>query len=86
MKSGVQDIDRLHFPAEIAEVIGLCVNEIAFLKKKGCPFHGRKTTVRWVRNFIANLAGAEAQRVPSTSGHLRRSGAYKCDEQDGSND
>lgn len=53
-----KDVDRLFFPNEIAEEIGLCVNEITFLKRKGCPFHGRKTTIRWVRSFLARNTGA----------------------------
>jgi len=52
------DFDTLRFPSEIEEVIGLSRNEIGFLKKKGCPFFGRKTTIRWVREFIAKAAGA----------------------------
>jgi len=53
------DIDRLYFPSEMCSVIGLSKNEIAFMKRQGCPFYGRKTTIRWVRAFIAAKAGAE---------------------------
>ncbi len=63
------DIDKLFFPSEIQGVIGLCVNEINFLKKRGCRFFGRKTTIRWVREFIAHQAGAGAPLAESTSGH-----------------
>lgn len=72
MSADVQDKDKLYFPAEIAAVIGLSVNEIGHLKKLGCPFHGRKTTIRWVRSFIARLAGAEESLAASSSGHLQR--------------
>ena len=52
------DIDRLEFPQSIADVIGLQKEQINFLKRKGCPFFGRKTTIRWVRSFLAKQAGA----------------------------
>jgi hypothetical protein len=49
---------KLHFPVELVDTIGLSKNEIAFLKKRGCPFHGKKTCVAWVRDFLAKAAGA----------------------------
>ena len=52
------DIDRLEFPKDIADTVGLQKEQINFLKRKGCPFFGRKTTIRWVRSFIAKEAGA----------------------------
>jgi len=52
------DIDRLEYPKDIVEVIGLQKEQINFLKRKGCPFFGRKTTIRWVRSFLAKQAGA----------------------------
>jgi hypothetical protein len=52
-----KDIDTLHFPSDISEEIGLSINEITHLKKRGCPFHGSKTTIRWVRLFLAKCAG-----------------------------
>ena len=51
-----RDIDRLEFPRDIADTIGLSTGQIAFLKKKGCLFYGRKTTIRWVRKFIREQA------------------------------
>ena len=75
------DQDKLAFPCDLADVIGLSKNEIAFLKRKGCPFFGRKTTVRWVRDFIAHQAGAP--RLPqnehptgSASNTRREPGAW----------
>lgn len=59
------DLDRLEFPCDIAHIIGLSKNEIAFLKRKGCPFFGRKTTIRWVRDFIARQAGAPTPPPPA---------------------
>jgi hypothetical protein len=54
------DIDRLEFPQDIAHVIGVRKETINHWKKKGCPFLQRKTTIRWVRDFIAKEAGAGA--------------------------
>lgn len=49
-------IDRLFYPKEIAGEIGICKQRIAFLKHKGCRFVGRKTTIRWVREFLSGVA------------------------------
>ncbi len=75
------DQDKLAFPCDLADVIGLSKNEIAFLKRKGCPFFGRKTTVRWVRDFIAHQAGAPRLPQPehptgSASNTRREPGAW----------
>jgi hypothetical protein len=56
------DFDKLHFPVEITKTIGLSVTEITHLKKKGCLFFGRKTTVRWVREFIAKEAVSQKEK------------------------
>jgi hypothetical protein len=53
----VKDIDTLYFPKEISDDVGLSINEITYLKQKGCPFYGRKTTIRWVRHFLAMSVG-----------------------------
>lgn len=64
-----KDLDRLYYPAEITEEIGLSKNEINGLKKLGCPFFGMKTTIRWVRKFINQKAGATRPApVPSAAG------------------
>jgi hypothetical protein len=57
------DIDRLEFPQAIATIIGLRKETINFWKKKGCPFVGRKTTVRWVRQFMATMAGGAGHGI-----------------------
>lgn len=54
----------LYFPVELVDTIGLSKNEIAFLKKKGCPFHGKKTCVAWVRDFLAKSAGGPSPLMP----------------------
>ena len=51
------DLDRLQFPQEIAHIIGARKETINFWKKKGCPFLNRKTTIRWVREFMAKEVG-----------------------------
>ena len=57
----------LFYPAEIAGVIGLSKNSIASLKQNGCRFVGKKTTVQWVRDFIAKSAGTTAAPIPATA-------------------
>jgi len=60
------DPDRLEWPKALAPHVGLHANQIQFLKKKGCPFYGRKTTLNWVRDFLAREAGApEPLQEPS---------------------
>jgi hypothetical protein len=70
----MQDDQTLNFPAHIAEQIGLSVNEISWLRKRGCPFHGRKTSVRWVRLYLDKISGADALAVGTEDcpPHLRR--------------
>lgn len=48
------DPDLLAFPKQIASVIGYCAWSIGAMKKAGCRFVGRKTSVRWVRQFLAS--------------------------------
>lgn len=60
----MEDPWKLHFPVELVDTIGLSKNEIAFLKKRGCPFHGKKTCVAWVRDFLAKAAGAPSPLRP----------------------
>jgi hypothetical protein len=60
MKQLGMDDQTLKFPAHIAKQIGLSANEISWLRKLGCPFHGRKTSVRWVRLYLDRTSGAES--------------------------
>lgn len=46
-------LDTYYFPSEIADEIGFSPNYINNLKRWGCHFHGRKTTIRHVRDFLA---------------------------------
>lgn len=58
------DPDKLFFPCDLVESVGLSKNEIAYLKRKGCPFYGRKTSLRWVREFLAKETGAKPPVFP----------------------
>lgn len=56
----MKDPEKLHFPKEITEEIGLPKNTINNLKRKGCKFFGKKTCIKWVREFIEAEAVAIA--------------------------
>lgn len=47
-------LDTLAFPKHLAGVIGYCAWSIGMMKKAGCRFCGRKTTIRWVRQFLTS--------------------------------
>lgn len=51
-----KDIDTLYFPCQITKEIGLSTGRINFLRNLGCRFFGRKTTIRWVREFLTSRA------------------------------
>ena len=44
--------DQLAFPKQLAPIIGYCAWSIGAMKKAGCRFLGRKTTRRWIREFV----------------------------------
>lgn len=52
------DVDKLAFPQEIAHIIGLSKERINWMKRQGCRFYRRKTSIRWVREFINEQAVA----------------------------
>jgi len=54
----MKDLERFYFPAEIVDDLGLPKNYINALKRRGCPFVGKKTSILWVRAFLAKEAGA----------------------------
>lgn len=64
----MKDPERLYFPPEIATEIGTSGMAIRAMKRRGCPFLGRKTTIKWVREFIAKEAGA----IPSVRERIAR--------------
>ncbi len=51
-------LDTYFFPSEISDEIGFSPNYINNLKRLGCHFCGRKTTIRHVRDFLSKR-GAE---------------------------
>lgn len=55
-----KDPDKYYFPAEIAEEIGYSANYINNLRRHDCHFHGRKTTIRSVRECLLKMAEAPA--------------------------
>jgi hypothetical protein len=58
-------IDKLFFPKELVSEIGMCKHQIAFLRHKGCRFYGRKTSIRWIREFLnAYTSGAAPSEPP----------------------
>ena len=69
----------LRYPCEMADEIGLSTNEINALKKKGCPFLGRKTSVAIVRAFLHRTMGAES--LIGLPAHHQHSAASISDEQ-----
>ena len=54
----IKDVQKMEFPEAIADDIGFRKEYINNLKRKGCPFVGRKTCILWVREFLAREAGA----------------------------
>jgi len=61
--------DTLYFPHEITQEIGMCRNRIANLKRLGCKFHGRKTTINWVRAFLSQTAEEQVLHRPLNRQH-----------------
>ncbi|HMJ06902.1 MAG TPA: hypothetical protein VK474_11650 [Chthoniobacterales bacterium] len=45
-------LETLYFPGQITVEIGLPVHAINAMKHRGCKFFGKKTTIRWVREFV----------------------------------
>lgn len=77
----VIDPDTLHYPRQLCAAIGLGVNQINHLKRLGCPFFGRKTTLRWVRVFLAERAGAiPVADATSPIAYRPLTGGSICDE------
>ncbi len=74
------DEQTLHFPAELVERVGVNVNQIAVWKRNGCKFMGRKTCLKWVREYMDLTATEHGLAHPacpprsngSKSGGLRR--------------
>ncbi len=56
----IADPDILCFPSQLRDAVGISGEGIAYLKKLGCPYFGKRTTLRWVRLFLARESGAAA--------------------------
>lgn len=69
--------ETLQYPVKIAEEIGLAPNEINAMKKKGCPFWGRKTSVRLVRDFMYRTMGVGSS--PELGARPQHSAGSKSD-------
>lgn len=73
----MSDEETFQYPSKIAEQIGLSTNEINAMKRKGCPFYGRKTNVRLVRAFMYQTMGAES--LLGLGAHPQHSNGNKSD-------
>lgn len=58
----ITDDLTLFFPADIAHTIGMSAPEINAAKAQGCRFFGKKTCIRWVREWI------DAKATPAPAG------------------
>jgi hypothetical protein len=47
-------LDTLAFPKQLAAEIGYSAWSIGIMKKAGCRFCGRKSTIRWIREFVGS--------------------------------
>ena len=67
--SPADDPQKLFYPVELAEHVGLSNREVSALRRRGCAFFGRKTCLAWVREFIARESGARSApaRKPTRS-------------------
>ena len=70
---GINNLDenRYEFPYKLAPIIGLRKEQIYFLKKLGCPFMGKKTTLRDLRNFASERAIFESSERINNSRFYR---------------
>ena len=58
--SGGKPIEKLFFPKELVSEIGMCKQQIAYLRHRGCRFYGRKTSVKWIREFLNEYTSVAA--------------------------
>lgn len=78
-----EDAETLQYPAKIAPILGMHKNEVNALRKKGCRFYGRKTSLAWVREYLRqvteppNQGTSERQTRPE---HLQAATAGKVYE------
>lgn len=81
------DDETLQYPAKIASRVGLGIHEINAMKTKGCRFYGRKTSVKWVREYLAAVTrGSVAALSSELSAHRPHSISSKSCEPVATND
>jgi hypothetical protein len=66
--------DQLAFPKQLAPIIGYCAWSIGAMKKAGCRFIGRKTTRRWIREFIEGNPHFKTSEVYPKRRHASKAG------------
>ena len=69
----MKDPERLYFPAEITDEVGLPKNTINRLKRQGCKFFGKKTKIRWVNEFLETASAKPASAEPAEAVPYRSS-------------
>lgn len=79
----MKDDATLEYPGKIAAVIGLSPNQVNAFKKHGCRFFGRKTSVRWVREYLNKVTAPADQSSPEQVEHLQHSSGSTPYEQAG---
>jgi hypothetical protein len=55
------DENTLQFPKQLAPAVGLHACEIRAMRDRGCRFYGRKTCLRWVREFLEKQTSQTTQ-------------------------
>lgn len=73
------DPEKLEFPKNLAPFVGYSAQTIRRMKDKGCLFHGRKTTLKWVKSHLSREAKAKALS-PGPSAHPQHSTENISDE------
>ena len=64
-------LDTLAFPKELAGEIGYSAWSIGVMKKAGCQFCGRKSTIRWIREFVGSRPDFKTTLARVTQGKIR---------------
>ena len=67
----MKDDETLKFPRELTAEVGLCTTEIRAMRQRGCRFYGKKTCLKWVREFIAEQVRAQ-EAMPLAPGTPER--------------
>ena len=46
------DPEKLEFPKHLAPYVGLSRERVSWMKHQGCKYFGRKTKLRWIKEFL----------------------------------